>query len=115
MEIQTLKRIYAMKRRYTAADLFIGHYPTGFVYANKRKEVSGDYKRVAYLNYDTLVLELEKDCPADLKALVEAHHKDVQKLRHTVYRIAGNMTTVLGRADLTISQVEQIQIAAMLK
>jgi hypothetical protein len=90
-----------VKRTFTADDLFIGNYPTGIVYANKRVEVAGDYKRLAYLNYRTLALEVDKGCPKELLALIQADHARMLALKHTLYSIAGNMQIVLGDADLT--------------
>jgi hypothetical protein len=37
--------------------LFIGYYPTGIVYADIGREEHGDYKRVAFLSYKTLIFE----------------------------------------------------------
>lgn len=39
------------------ANLFIGTFPTGISYADKSREKDGDYKRVAFLPFSTLVLE----------------------------------------------------------
>ena len=52
--------------------LFIGVYPTGLVYADRAVEVHGDYKRLAFLPYRELVLKVEPDCPAELRAMIEA-------------------------------------------
>jgi len=48
------------------ARLFIGSYPAGIVYADRYTSKGGDYKRLAFLPYHTLKLEIEADCPADL-------------------------------------------------
>ncbi len=47
--------------------LFAGRYPCGIVYADRAHEVGGDYKRLAFLSYRTLVLEVEADCPEALR------------------------------------------------
>jgi hypothetical protein len=99
-----------VKRTYTADDLFIGKYPTGLVYANKRVEVAGDYKRLAYLNYRTLALEVDKGCPKEFLALIQADHARMLALKHTLYSIAGNMQIVLGDADLTRAQRDEIYV-----
>lgn len=36
--------------------LFIGIYPAGIVYADRAKEEHGDYRKIAFLPYDTLSL-----------------------------------------------------------
>lgn len=76
--------------------LFVGCYPTGFVYADKSRERNGDYWRLGYQSYRTLCLELDADCPAEMRPLVEAHAAQMQARRGEQYRIAGNMTVVLG-------------------
>lgn len=105
--------VAAQKKTYTKDDLFIGNFPTGLVYANKAKEIAGDYQRLAYLNYRTLQLEIEKACPAELLVHIKSHHAEIMKLRHTVYPIAGNMQVVLGDTDLTQAQREQIYLEYM--
>lgn len=55
--------------------LFIGIFPTGISYADKYYEAHGDYKRLAFLSYATLTLEIEPDCPEPLKQEIEEHAK----------------------------------------
>jgi len=44
--------------------LFVGVYPGGLVYADRKVEQHGDYKRVALLTYDTLELQIsDPDSP----------------------------------------------------
>ena len=43
--------------------IFSGVYPTGIVWADRYIEKHGDYKKLAYLNFGTLELEVQKDCP----------------------------------------------------
>ncbi len=38
----------------------MGVYPTGIVYADRAREEHGDYARVAFLPFRTLVLEVDK-------------------------------------------------------
>ena len=51
--------------------LFIGMMPAGITYADRSKEVSGDYKRIAFLPYDTLELKVY-DPRSPLLAAVKA-------------------------------------------
>jgi hypothetical protein len=76
--------------------IFIGLYPTGIVYANRTREENGDYKKLGYMNYKTLVLELRPNCPADLAELIKADAATVQAKRGQSYEIAGNMSVILG-------------------
>jgi hypothetical protein len=50
-----------------ADPLFIGLFRAGVSYANRNVEENGDYKRLAFLPYDTLALEVQKDCPLELR------------------------------------------------
>ena len=47
--------------------LFIGIFPGGISYADRTVERDGDYKRLAFLPYDTLALQVQKDCPPELR------------------------------------------------
>lgn len=51
--------------------LFIGYMPAGIVYADRRIERGGDYKRLGFLCYDTLKLTVEPDCTIELRAKIE--------------------------------------------
>lgn len=77
--------------------LFIGCYPTGLVYADRTRERHGDYVRLAYLNYRTLTLDLEKDCPPALATRIQAHATDLQARRGQPFAIAGNLTITPGQ------------------
>lgn len=101
----------------TCERLFIGCYPTGLVYADKGIEVAGDYKRIAYLNYATLVLDVD-----DLKSvLLPAIREDAARMqaqRGEQFPIAGNMSVTLGVRSLTLDTVltvEAINTLAALK
>lgn len=78
--------------------LFIGVYPTGLVYADRRRERNGDYVRAAYLNYRTLNLEVAPDCPEGLLPNILAHARVIQQRIGEKFQIdqCGH-TVVLGR------------------
>ena len=65
--------------------LFCGVYPTGLVYSDRSKEVRGDYARLAYLNFQSLKLEIEKDCPPDLRELIEKNAGEIQARRGEMF------------------------------
>ena len=78
------------------ARLFIGGYPAGIVYADRGREKSGDYARLAFLPYHTLKLDVETDCPPELRTLIEAHaalHK-----AGDVILVSASQTITLGGA-----------------
>jgi len=57
--------------------LFSGVYPGGIVYSDRWREYAGDYKRLAFLPYDTLALAFESTCPTELRAMIV---DDAQKI-----------------------------------
>lgn len=78
--------------------LFIGVFPGGIAYADRHRERNCDYARLAFLPYDTLQLEVEPDCPADLRTPIEDHAATVQARRGQEFRIsAAGQTVWLGR------------------
>lgn len=51
--------------------LFIGVFPGGISYADRETEEYGDYKKLAFLPYDTLELRFYHDCPEMLKDFIK--------------------------------------------
>jgi len=76
--------------------IFAGCFPTGIVYADTKHETNGDYTRLAYLNYRTLELEIEKNCPRALAEEIRADAATIQAKRGERFAIAGNMSITLG-------------------
>jgi hypothetical protein len=74
---------------------FCGKYPCGLVYADRATEEHGDYKRVAFLPYSSLVLDVD-DPASPLIERVKADAAAMQARRGQPYQIAGNMTITLG-------------------
>lgn len=61
--------------------LFIGVWSTGVSYADRSRERHGDYARLAFLDFATLTLAVERDCPADLRDAIERDARGVQARR----------------------------------
>jgi len=79
--------------------LFAGAYPCGIVYADRAREKGGDYARLAFLPYDTLVLDVRADCPAALRTLIEADAAVIQAQRGQPFQVSTvGQTVLLGRA-----------------
>ncbi len=101
LAIKQPKTKAAMLRALMEMNEIVGQYcfPTGLVYADKTREdpSTNDYKRLGYLNYATLILELEPDCKADLAEYVRTEAALIQAMRGQLFSIAGNMQVVLGR------------------
>ncbi len=76
--------------------LFAGLYPCGIVYADRHREKHGDYARLAFLPYASLVLDVEKDCPPQLAERIRKDAAQIQAKRGQPFRIAGNMIITLG-------------------
>ena len=85
----------ATHRNYWKSSLFVGCFPTGLVYCDRQIEVNGDYKRIAYLNYGTLKLEID-DPKSPLLPLVQEDAARMQARRGELFAIAGNMSVTLG-------------------
>lgn len=77
--------------------IFSGVFPTGIVWADRYHEKNGDYKRLAYLNYKTLVLDIEKDCPAELIERIKLDAKELQDKKGENFQVSSSgQTIVLG-------------------
>lgn len=77
--------------------LFIGVFPTGISFADRSVEVHGDYKRLAFLPFSTLALEIAQDCPADLRAEIDAYAATIQARRGQPFTVStSGQTVVLG-------------------
>ena len=72
--ILTEKEVQEAKER-----LFIGVYTTGLSYSDKGVEEHGDYKKLGYFNYASLKLDIEKDCPPQMAALILDDANRMQK------------------------------------
>ena len=82
----------------TAQRLFIGVYPGGIVYADRYVEVNGDYKRLGFLPYDTLELQLETKCPPALADQIRADVATMQAQRGQPFRTSScGQTITLGQ------------------
>jgi hypothetical protein len=80
--------------------LFVGTFPTGLVYADRWVEEHGDYRRLAYLNYRTLELDIERSVPAELKKRIVSDAEGIRAMAGTGYAVAGNQYVVLGSAHM---------------
>jgi len=58
--------------------IFSGMYPTGIVWSDREVIEHNDYKRLAFLSYATLALDIESDCPDFLRDEIIADAKRFQ-------------------------------------
>jgi hypothetical protein len=69
--------------------LFIGRFPCGLVYADRAIEEHGDYKRVGFLSYKTLVFEPGKKANPRLLSEAIRHANTIQAMRGEKFEISG--------------------------
>lgn len=75
--------------------LFIGCFATGIGYADRTREVNGDYKHLAFLSFATLKLEEEPGIRPDLADRIRKHAATIQARRGEQYVVSGCGQTVL--------------------
>lgn len=73
--------------------LFAGIYPCGIVYADRSNEEAGDYKRVAFLVFRTLELEVS-DPRSPLLPMVRTDAAEIQARRGELFEVSGAGQTV---------------------
>ena len=80
--------------------IFSGIYPCGIVYADRTVEEAGDYKRLAFLPYSSLELEIKADCPPELAELIRANAATIQARRGQEFQVSAcNQTVTLGGGE----------------
>lgn len=86
--------------------LFSGVFSTGIGYCDKSRERHGDYVRCGFLTFSNLELEIEKDCPADLRDLIIADAKAIQDRAGQQYQVStSGQTITLGYALPEVAQL----------
>ncbi len=81
------------------ARLFIGVFPCGLAYSDRTIEVDHDYKRLAFLPFQTLNLEWRcNDCPPEIAAVIRSEEAQMQARRGQQYQVdASGHTVTLGK------------------
>ena len=88
-----------MKHTIPTDRIFSGTYPCGIVFADRHNEVHGDYKRLAFLPYSTITLEVEKDCPPELASQIRADVARMNLQAGQEFHVSScGQTVTLGRA-----------------
>lgn len=75
--------------------IFAGLYPCGIVYADREREVHGDYKRLAFLSYSTLELEIERSCDPVLAEYIRQDAANYQTRAGEHLQVSTSGQTVL--------------------
>lgn len=109
-------------RREDDADLddrlFVGVYPTGIRYADKRRERQGDYLPLAFLSYKTLDLKWEPrvSVPLDLRYQIEQHAAGMKQRRGEDYPISSSGQTVkLGHARVREDGAQKFKVGDVVR
>lgn len=78
--------------------IFAGIFSTGIFYADRTREEHGDWKRLANVNFRTLQLEIEPDCPPELRDWIKQDAEKIQTRRGQEFRIStAGQTITLGQ------------------
>lgn len=79
--------------------LFIGCYPCGLVYADRKRSEYGDYKRLAFLSYSTLELEVsDSKMPKGLLKEIKAHADTIIAKKGQEFQVStAGQTVALGK------------------
>lgn len=89
-----------MLRALMEMNEIVGQYcfPTGLIYADRTRDDprTQDYKRLAYLNYASLQLDMEPDCKGELADYVKTEAAKIQAMKGQLFSIADNMQVILG-------------------
>ena len=71
--------------------------PTGISWSDRKRLVDGDYKRLAFLSFNTLELKVEPDCPMQLQPVIYAGAAGIQAQRGQPFQVsASGQTVILG-------------------
>lgn len=100
------------------ARLFIGTYPTGIRYADKRRERNGDYLPLAFLPYKKLELEWQPrvTVPLDLRYQIEQHAASMKARRGEDYPISASGQTIkLGHARMRESGEQKFKVGDIVR
>jgi len=74
--------------------LWSGLFPAGIVYCDRTQERHGDFRKLAFLSYRTLELELEKDCPRDMAEAIKLDAAKIQARRGELFQVSACGQTV---------------------
>lgn len=75
--------------------MFVGVYPTGIIYADRKRERGGDYARLGFLCFRTLELDIEHDCPPELRPEIVEAAAGIQARKGEEFPISACGQTVL--------------------
>jgi len=93
--------------------LFCGVFPSGIVWSDRGVREHGDYRRLAFLDYAHLNLQLSKGVPKHLEAEIRADAAEIIAKRGQRYDVSAcRQYVILGSGDMTHDELLAAQIAA---
>ncbi len=103
--LRTTKTSMSASDRVSAAT-----FPTGIYYADRTVEVKGDYKRLAFLPFDTLELEwIAKRIPPDVRDYIERDAAKIQTHRGQNYQTSqAGQNVMLGSGSIVLKSPAQL-------
>lgn len=79
------EKILTREKEEISKRLFIGIFPGGITYADRETEENGDYKKVAFLPYDSLELKFY-NCPENLIDIIKGDAAQYHAGQNLQYR-----------------------------
>jgi hypothetical protein len=84
--------------------LFTGVFPAGISYCDRAEQEDGDYRKIAFLDYETLELTVY-DHASDLLPLIRLDANAIQNRRGQRYRVSASGQTVLLGGSAAVSEL----------
>lgn len=94
------------------ARIFSAMYPTGIIWSDTWIKVNGDYKKLAFLSYGTLGLEIEPDCSENLRDYIIEDAARIQKRQgEYIEYTASGQKILLGHAKLPEENIYSVIVS----
>lgn len=74
--------------------IFIGVFPGGLSYADRKVERHGDYAPLGFLDYAKLELRFDDKCPEGMKGWIAAHARTIQARKGEQYQVSTSGQTI---------------------
>jgi len=76
--------------------IFYAVHSTGIAYCDRQIEEHGDYKRLGFLSFATLKLDIASDCPQHLRTRIIGDAAEIQARRGEQFPVTVTQTITLG-------------------
>lgn len=83
--------------QFECPELFIGVFPTGWIFCDRSIEKHGDYLHVAFQPFDTLQVKYRNDCPYNMRMTIESVAYEHFQMSGQEYQVStSGQTRLLG-------------------